>query len=341
LGAFRRCLAIKSSGIPGYVDNDRGIEDWGFGGHGFWIQGGGTVALEDCLACGHQDFAIVHMGLKTEGRFKISNLPDGMVYPDPGNAWLLPHFHPSGERMHSSEVPIRMSGCKSWGNTYASYVPWAMHNPFYQSVHKSQIRDCVFADTTLLGYPHFLHFTNTKFLGGIGHTGVTGWHTFDNCHFETAFQTPTTDLNQINGGYINCEMLVQNMPFNTKKIHFDGTTELGPKGKIIMSMSHVWYDVGWMVHPAMPVGSGDVIFTDRFSSFGNIEVKWGDQHIYFNQQKDYDFTSWVALSPQYRKPLAELEAEGIFAGKWQLPADARREPWVDGWLSPQPALEKQ
>lgn len=66
-GAFRRNLALRSTGSGETGDSrqfredgDEGqIDDFGHGGHGFWLQGPG-VALEENVAAGHRHFAFVY-----------------------------------------------------------------------------------------------------------------------------------------------------------------------------------------------------------------------------------------------------------------------------------------
>jgi len=58
VGTFKRCLAVKSLGGPDGNEEGSGRAgkfDLGHNGNGFWIQGGGAITLEDCVASGAGD----------------------------------------------------------------------------------------------------------------------------------------------------------------------------------------------------------------------------------------------------------------------------------------------
>ncbi|MBX0287613.1 PKD domain-containing protein [Halomicroarcula sp. F28] len=62
-GSFKRCFALRSRGsdFKGYLQTRLGHEDFGHEGHGFWFQGPG-VAMEDCVAAGHDKYAYAMYG---------------------------------------------------------------------------------------------------------------------------------------------------------------------------------------------------------------------------------------------------------------------------------------
>jgi hypothetical protein len=203
LGHFKRNLSVYSAGGGfAFTDNNRGNFDWGFQGHGFWIQGGGTVELSDNFASGHNHSSYIYMGLDAS-LYKIANLPDPSIWNGP-NYW-------GGDHMPSQDVPIRFYRNTSVDSTTDLFT-WAIHNPHYHTTD-SAIEDSKFfgGGGVGFGYSGFQHFKNVAIINDVNFpvdsaTSTTGaavsGMTFENMHIEgwqAGINNPSTE----NGGFID------------------------------------------------------------------------------------------------------------------------------------------
>lgn len=90
IGSFERCIAIRTTGAGlapnGTIDGRFSTQDFGFEGHGYWLQGN-AVRVVDCVAAGHPafGFAFNSFGLTQPGlgqtKFPTASLPDPSIFP--------------------------------------------------------------------------------------------------------------------------------------------------------------------------------------------------------------------------------------------------------------------
>ncbi len=84
-GSFERCFALRSRGsdFGTHLQTRLGHEDFGHEGNGFWFQGPG-VAMEDCVAAGHDKYAYAMYGeMLNTGRISGNgNYPNELAIED-------------------------------------------------------------------------------------------------------------------------------------------------------------------------------------------------------------------------------------------------------------------
>jgi hypothetical protein len=73
IGTMRGNLSINATGTSGGIISRRSNHDWGFGGHGFWMQGPG-IKLIDNIAAGSREGAFVYFTWTEKNLFDAVNL---------------------------------------------------------------------------------------------------------------------------------------------------------------------------------------------------------------------------------------------------------------------------
>ena len=102
VGKFEHNLAVRSNGSGDRFIDREASADFGHGGHGFWMQGGGGVSVNNNFAFGHSDAAYFYFGqyMKEDGK---------VVYFDPANI-LDPTVISDSDRILPRDIPIRFVG---------------------------------------------------------------------------------------------------------------------------------------------------------------------------------------------------------------------------------------
>lgn len=182
IGAFERCLALRSIGSGKTRDARKDIGDFGHGGHGFWMQGA-QVEVNDCVAGGHRDAALF-----TFVRGFIE--PDTEVVADPSshlkplaeyarNTGFVSGFSHSFEWVQPSEATA-VFDLLTWGCTQGALIRQA----------KIDFEGGLFLGTGSglgIGY-----VTGYKAQGSVRGATVTGW--------TTGCSVPITGPTEIMGG---------------------------------------------------------------------------------------------------------------------------------------------
>lgn len=98
IGTFTDNLAIRSTGSGQRFIDREANSDFGHGGHGFWMQGGGGVDVSNNYAFGHADSAYFYFGqyMKENGRIAYFS-PENLVQPG---------LFESGESILPRDIPI-------------------------------------------------------------------------------------------------------------------------------------------------------------------------------------------------------------------------------------------
>lgn len=334
IGTFEDCASIfsKGSGSTNEAD-DRGNHDWGHLGHGIHIQGGGGIQVIDNIHSGHQH-AVTFNSLDTKGVFPISN------------AWF-PANSPWGDHMNSDEVPLRIERLTCYGNREFDLMLWNIRQDSYHDL-RGFINDSTFAGPVFSNYSAKTNWRNPIFGAFYGHAGIMSAQDFDNPRMYGYFQCgePPNKVDpnlRIIGGWCEGEIVIQNIPSDVatefvrvRRIAFDGNMGFGIGGKVMLKLDYTHFGEQHKDDPNM----APAIFS-RFA-LGDDQIMWGDRYLFFPQQHpSYSLADWTGLPVEQRTTVGENQQAGRFVGEYELPADAERMPFGNGWWSKTPAIERR
>jgi hypothetical protein len=354
IGAFRRNLAVRSSGSGQDTIARNGVQDFGHEGSGFWLQGGG-VAVEDNIAAGHRDAAyffftsgLIEEGLGRRG-FLVANLPERLRV---NNVKSPKEKQPAG-RMTLNYLPLL--SCK--GNTaFASGlgIMIRFHTP---PVTWSVVEDCTIWRTRIgvrIAYSDNVHLKNLRLIGDCknAQTGISqgseaiGGTVYENLHVEgwatgLAVGDIVARSQVIQGGYydneVNIALALAYTRAGTGRVdEIKGAIRFGPNSKRDIAL-RVNYDAFYTRDP-------NLLF---FPNVVRIDTeKYPKQQLYYpDQAADYVPLKTVA-SGKFRSPATghvpeeligktnrELwEKYGLAVAGGVAPADARTAPRIEGLI---------
>ncbi|MGH2362383.1 MAG: G8 domain-containing protein, partial [bacterium] len=167
IGAFRRNIAVRSSGSGSSVFSRDAIYDFGHEGHGFWTQSA-AVELTDNWAIGHSGGAFVIFGypVREQGKFVMfdgRNAPQ--LKPDRADGWL--QISSVTFRFARNHAGASQSGIEVWNHKiYAA-------NADRSSIESSTVWD-VAQRGIFLPYAKNLVIRGVKLMGVFGAFGVVG-----------------------------------------------------------------------------------------------------------------------------------------------------------------------
>jgi hypothetical protein len=266
VGAFRRCLAVRSAGSGQDTVARNDIQDFGHEGSGFWLQGGG-VAVEDNIAAGHRDAAfffftsgLIEEGLGRRG-FLVGNLPEKLR----ANNVKSPKEKQPADRMTLNYLPLL--SCK--GNTaFASGLGMVIrfHSP---PATESVVENCTIWGTRIgvrILYSDHIRLKNLRLIG-IGknaQAGVSqgseaiGGTVYENLHVEgwatgLAVSDIVAKSQVIQGGYYDNDINISLALAYTREgagrlDEIKGAIRFGPDSKRDIEL-RVFYDAFYTRDP--------------------------------------------------------------------------------------------
>lgn len=166
IGKFEKNLAIRSKGSKDSFISREANSDFGHGGHGFWMQGGGGIEVSGNYAFGHSDSAYFYFG-----QYMIEN--GEPVYFRKKNAPILDAYNLEYP-LHSRDVPIEFSnnvavsstrGLDIWNNK--EYATHDIATKVIDSVFYSNKLTAIF-----IPYSKNIEIDNVLVIGGDDFPGI-------------------------------------------------------------------------------------------------------------------------------------------------------------------------
>jgi Ca2+-binding RTX toxin-like protein len=189
VGSFRGNIAIGSDGAGGHIDARNDVQDFGFGGDGFWFQGVG-IHVTDNIAAGNAGNSFLFYGRAliengVRARFLAENLPDpsvagGAETVDTGAMKVFEFENNIGYAStvglsaiylmeHSTDGSYNvLQNSTFWNNTIGVDLPYSHQthlrniNVIYSDPQREALRgvrgnavtqDVIFENLTVTGYP--------------------------------------------------------------------------------------------------------------------------------------------------------------------------------------------
>jgi len=165
IGKFENNLAIRSNGSMLAFDEREANSDFGHGGHGFWMQGGG-VEVKNNYAFGHSSSAYFYFG-----QYMVEN--GQTIYFLRENAPILEDYNLEYP-LHSSDVPISFSNNVAVSSTRGLDI-W---NNMEHATHdvSTKVFDSIFYSNKLtaifIPYSKNIEIDNVSIIGGDNFPGI-------------------------------------------------------------------------------------------------------------------------------------------------------------------------
>jgi len=215
LGAFRRNLAIRSTGSPtpgDGIENREDIVDFGHDGHGFWFQGVGGIEVEDNIAVGQAKSAFVIFSC----RCRTTGTPIETFFPaeNINNPSII------GNQSVGS-VPAKLFKGNIAFASQTGFESW-YHLSFANHDIRTIIEDLTVWNVhvgAIIPYVNRVDFVNSRILGlgsaavpsssAFTINSVTANITYNNLHvegFPKGVIMPAHGHNVVQGGYYNNEI---------------------------------------------------------------------------------------------------------------------------------------
>jgi hypothetical protein len=198
IGAFRRNLAIRSTGSGDSPMSRRSIHDWGHEGHGFWMQGPGVEVVGN-IASGQANGAFVYFTASSKNLFSSANLDDPSLAggKDMTLVGAVPLAQFSGNVAFASgtglEIWFHQHRFNDSPSVLTNFTSWNIRNSHVEPWYSGQV---TLRDFTLVGdlsapagtailpnsFSHDLRIENLRALGfgtaitatALGNTTVVG-----------------------------------------------------------------------------------------------------------------------------------------------------------------------
>ena len=337
IGAMRRNIAIRSEGASGKLAGREAIFDFGFNGHGFWLQGGG-VALSDNIAVGHRSAGFIFFTRSSEAQFAAENL----VNPD----WAEGQdFVPVGS------VPI----VEFSGNTaYASktgFESWFHLLNFDHEDGRSVVEDFTVFNTRsraiFTPYTNQMSFLDVHAFGslsrprgeGFGRNNATRNMLYQDVRvegFKTGINMPVRGENVVEGGHFNniINILITKSQDNLRTINVEGNIEFGTLSESALK-GKKQFDL--FMQNNLDIRNRDLtkLFSPDIVRLGT--VRFQGQQLYYHEQASDGVPFPADLSPDYipEELIGKTNQEiwdmyGIALGGVVAPEDATTAERVNG-----------
>jgi hypothetical protein len=344
IGAFRRNLAIRSTGSGQGVESRQSIQDFGHNGDGFWFQGAG-IEVEDNVAASqrHSGFVFFTRGLDEKGlgiaRFLTANLVD-------------PSLANGQETIDVGHVPIRLfrnntafasgSGFESWfhllnapAGAQDAVEGMTVWNTLRRGIFIAYTNRLTVRNATVLGDLH------TPWGTGIDRNNVSRNITYDNVRvegFSTGLFAPLNGVSTILGGRFSN---VRNITIETamtldRVVNINGDVQFVPLSDQAL-LGRTPYDI--YLQSTFNMMDRDItrLFNPDVIRLGTVRYN-GQQVYYFEQAADFvPFPAGQAadyIPPELvGKTNQELFASyGLAMGGIVAPANATTDPMIRGLI---------
>jgi hypothetical protein len=354
IGAFRRNLAVRSSGSGHDTIARNDIQDFGHEGSGFWLQGGG-VAVEDNIVAGQRDAAyffftsgLIEEGLGRRG-FLIANVPEALR----ANNVKSPKEKQPPDRMTLNFLPLR--SCK--GNiAFASGLGMVVrfHSP---PATKTLIDACTIWRTRIgvrILYSDNIHLRNLRLIGDgkYAQVGVSqgseaiGGTTYENLHVVGwATGIGVSDIvakaQVIQGGYFDNQVnialaLAYTRDGSGRVDEIKGPIRFGPDSQRDIALT-VNFDAFYSRDPNLLFARHAVILdTPKYPKKQLYFTDQGADHVPLRSESTGKFRS-AATGHVPKELIGKTNSElwqkyGLAIGGAVAPADSRTERKIDGLL---------
>ena len=285
IGAFRRNLAMRSTGSGDNLESRLSLFDFGHQGHGFWFQGPG-VEVVDNIAAGHADAGFIYYTRVAQADFETVNLPDPSIA---GGASTMKVGDVPIFKFQGNEAFAVKNGFKTWFHLTSSnlnhdgfsfvrdFSVWATRSDGIVIPYTARVnfRD-VFAYNDL-DHPRFSAVTINS------HTEDITYHNVNFEGWEIGIEAPFLGQINIINGYFNnvTNILIHNAKGNERVIRFMGQPGYGWLSSEALDGRQQWkidlqYDLSVKDHDVAELFAPDVVIRED-----------GQQIYYLEQQPDF------------------------------------------------------
>ena len=347
IGAFRRNIAIKSTGSGAGIEAREDVQDFGHQGDGFWFQGGGVEVVGN-IAVGqkHAGFVYFTQGLVEAGlgtrEFLSANLPD-------------PSIAGGAEHLAVADVPIRLfanneafangGGFESWFHMLnAKHTAPSVVEGFRAWNNGSKAMFIPYTNRLVVRNSMLTGNVNRPSSTGIGRNDVTKNITYESntiAGFRTGIDAPVNGQNFVTGGVFNNGTNILVSTANERGRMLDiggGVLFLSPAAEALAAAGiDAHYDISLRANFDPKHQDITRVFNADVIKLGT--VKYNGVQLYYNEQAA-DFVPFVKGEAQpyvprclLNKTNAQLWAKyGLAVGGTVAPKDAVRDPLINAMI---------